>query len=67
MSAKERALEALKADETERLRRKNEGPRPFPVIGQLDDDGVEDVERPFLPDHPLTVWRVRQWMTGPQS
>ena len=66
MSAKERLQNALEKDREERDRRLTEGPRPFPVIGQLDSDGVEEVEYPFLADIPArTVWKPRQWFTGP--
>ena len=66
MSAKDRLQQALAKDREERERRQAEGPQPFPVVGQLDSDGVEDVERPFTADVPVrTTWKVRPRFTGP--
>ena len=69
MSAKERLQNALEKDREERDRRLTEGPRSFPIIGQLDSDGVEEVEYPFLTDVPTVIhirrFPIRQWFTGP--
>jgi hypothetical protein len=68
VTAKERLREALQKDREERERRQLEGPRAFPLIGQLDDDGVHETEHPFLPDiqinNPVKLVRIRQWLTG---